>query len=244
MNNKENKELEITEENLGLLFQAYFHQDWDAEYLCPCELVRHYILRRSTDAAIALLKSMWIIARSCRSDKQMVDTIIRLDMNVYPQNYGMLPRAYWDDIIDLMKYIGQKEKSEDYGMYVRERGDPLLPPSSAKVEAVNLYPCLYSIICECFVSDCIVDHNKGSALYVKKYFLSQSESKLLEIDEELKRIYYGYGNEEVLGYLLLNDLGLRYNLSYYNMPPRMFVAAIIDILYYQLPMDKRELLDW
>lgn len=225
---------------LALRFEAYFHQDWEYMNMCPCEVMRYMALETDKDGVLGLIDSLRALASFWQKNGLVRDALKRISLNSTPENYGMRPRDFLEDLIDLLKYIGINEVSVTCEAFVKERGTPLSPLGVIDKEAVSDFPYIYEIINECFSTDVIKDKNIGYAEYLGSYFSSQEESKVHEIDKELRALYYKYGNAEALRITLVEFLGLRYNLDYYSLPSRTFLAVVIEVLYNYLNEDRKE----
>lgn len=228
--------------NLQLSFSGDFHQDWDAINLCPLEVMRAIILGCNENGPRGIVGSMEYIYQKNLTEEEMTLLLSAIGIgrcgSYYKTSY-----EYFEDLLDFIKYVAYTEKGVDLGSYTRNRGKPLLD-SLDEVDWGNLpegVTLTAQMIQACFREDCLAsEYGIGYGQQVSNYFSDLSEEERFAIDKELRALYRSERSEEELRDLIIRRLGSLYNLDYYGITAKMFLAAIIEILYYELPMDKRE----
>lgn len=242
-----NKKLLLEESNIRTAFGGYFHEDWDFTSLCPLEAIRLMIYDSREDVLFSVVESMCHIRDEVRDDRSMSLLLDRLDLNVSYANYGQTPCDFFSNMLDFILYVCKKEKGIFLGSYVKDRGEAIaLFPQCSEQEKIARegYSFLLKMISVCFVDDCIALEGIGYGQKIRNYFGSISIDERLLLDKEMRALYrcdLGVGE---LKCLLENGFLLRYNLDYYGFSAKGFLIAVIEVLYYHLPMEKREIFEW
>lgn len=208
---------------------AYFSQSWSAISFSPHETVRLVVIDLKEEGVTALVGSLKVIIDKIKSDEQMDQFMEEADFNVYLPVFNVTSTSFIRDIYDFAKFVAYKYKRMSVFSYEKERGEPLLSVScNLNNKHCNaLYPLSSEMGKHCFQNDFILEENFGYKQKLRMYFYSLGLSEANALFSELEQIANLHPDQKDLRRVFYEDLGIYYNLDYYQISAESFLKNII-----------------